>query len=216
MQTSEETSPIDCILFDAGGVLVKDVYDEIMTLLAKHAGVTLERFKALDRRNFHAFLCGTIDETKFWRNVNTELGRGGLHLNGKHPGKSPWGEAGRKTIRRNPFVADAAVTLKSLGYRLGVLSNAEMPLVAPFEKLCVHEEFDAVIYSCDVGCMKPDPRIYHYALKQLDATPASTLFFDDREENVAAARALGIRAHRYVDDNDFARIIQRELGIALP
>ena len=53
--------------------------------------------------------------------------------------------------------------------------------------------FDGVYYSHLIRLRKPDRDIYEYVLADAELAPAETVFFDDLEENVAAARALGIR-----------------------
>jgi FMN phosphatase YigB (HAD superfamily) len=40
---------------------------------------------------------------------------------------------------------------------------------------------------------KPDPAIYRYVLKELGTRPEETLFIDDRQVNVDAADAMGMR-----------------------
>jgi len=58
---------------------------------------------------------------------------------------------------------------------------------------------DGVISSHEVGCRKPDREIYQLALGRADIPAGQALFIDDKPENVAAARELGIRAHQYTD-----------------
>ena len=79
--------------------------------------------------------------------------------------------------------------------RLGLLSNAGPSLrqgITPLLPL-----FDDVVISAEVGCRKPDPEIYQLALGRLGVEAEETLFIDDFAHNVAAARELGIRAHRF-------------------
>ena len=40
-------------------------------------------------------------------------------------------------------------------------------------------EFDATVFSCDVGVSKPDPRIYEIACERLEVEPAECLFVGD-------------------------------------
>jgi len=53
--------------------------------------------------------------------------------------------------------------------------------------------FDAVYYSHLIRLRKPDREIYEYVLADAELNPAETIFFDDLEENVAAASAVGIK-----------------------
>jgi 2-haloacid dehalogenase len=57
--------------------------------------------------------------------------------------------------------------------------------------------FDGHFVSGFEGVMKPDPRFFKLALERFGLVPGETLFTDDRAENVAAARQLGLPAIRF-------------------
>jgi 2-haloacid dehalogenase len=69
------------------------------------------------------------------------------------------------------------------------------------------ELFDGYFVSSHEGVMKPDPRFFNLALERFGLVPEETLFTDDRAENVAAARALGMPATVFRD----AATLRREL-----
>jgi putative hydrolase of the HAD superfamily len=82
------------------------------------------------------------------------------------------------------------------GYPLGVVSNgqrvfSEVELrmfgLAPF--------FTAVVFSSDVGCKKPDDRIFQVALRRLGVEAEEALFIGDSMTNdILPARRLGMQA----------------------
>jgi putative hydrolase of the HAD superfamily len=95
-------------------------------------------------------------------------------------------------------VWEAAASFREAGGRLAILSNG----VAEIMDRVRHERqldglFDAVVVSCDVGRAKPDPEVYRLALAPLATSAGDTLFVDDREENLAGARALGLQTLRF-------------------
>ncbi|GAC1647555.1 MAG: hypothetical protein NVS4B3_01770 [Gemmatimonadaceae bacterium] len=53
--------------------------------------------------------------------------------------------------------------------------------------------FDAFLTSCYLGARKPSPVIYERALGIAQADPATSVFVDDRPENLAPAAAMGMR-----------------------
>jgi epoxide hydrolase-like predicted phosphatase len=53
---------------------------------------------------------------------------------------------------------------------------------------------DVIIYSCEVGLAKPDPRIYRLLCDRLAVSPGEVVFLDDRPENVKGACEVGIHA----------------------
>ncbi|MDX2144514.1 MAG: HAD-IA family hydrolase [Rhodospirillaceae bacterium] len=57
--------------------------------------------------------------------------------------------------------------------------------------------FDHELYSCRLGAAKPDRKFFTAALTTIGQPPSSTLFIDDREENVAGARRAGLNAELY-------------------
>lgn len=59
--------------------------------------------------------------------------------------------------------------------------------------------FEDVVVSGEEKMLKPDPAIYQLALERFDVTAGQCLFVDDRQENVAAGEALGIKGHQFRD-----------------
>ena len=55
------------------------------------------------------------------------------------------------------------------------------------------ELFDCLTLSSAIHIAKPDPGIFRHCLESLNVAPCDALFVDDREVNVKAAQALGIR-----------------------
>ena len=54
------------------------------------------------------------------------------------------------------------------------------------------ELFDVIIYSHEVGLLKPDPRIYALLCAELSVSPDEVVFLDDVLQNVEAACQFGI------------------------
>ncbi|UIX33491.1 HAD family hydrolase [Streptomyces sp. GQFP] len=93
---------------------------------------------------------------------------------------------------------DAAALLDRLarrGIALGVLSNAPASLAKAVRGASWSGVFETLVFSCDLGLKKPDPLVYRAADRLLGRAPSDVVFFDDRPENVEAARAHGWRAH---------------------
>jgi 2-haloacid dehalogenase len=59
--------------------------------------------------------------------------------------------------------------------------------------------FQGVVVSGEVRLTKPDPAIFLHLLERFGLVSRSTLFIDDHEPNIVAARALGIQAIRFQD-----------------
>jgi putative hydrolase of the HAD superfamily len=91
--------------------------------------------------------------------------------------------------------------------------NGQLLLDAlPVRLPSVAEAFDAYLFSCTLGAVKPDPAVFDAALDRLGATPASAFFVDDSPRNVAAARAAGLHAEVFRDAAALARTL-RDAGL---
>ena len=105
--------------------------------------------------------------------------------------------------RLNEPVLALAQHIQQAGYRVGILSNAAPGLEAELRTdWGIAFSWDAVVASGDVGMRKPDPAIYHLAAQRLGSEPSDCCFVDDRSENVAAARAVGMHAIGYDGNTD--------------
>jgi putative hydrolase of the HAD superfamily len=72
------------------------------------------------------------------------------------------------------------------------------PLWRP--KLPIDELFDVVVDSAFVGTRKPEPEIYAITLERLELPAEACVFLDDLEVNVEGARAVGMHAIVYRDN----------------
>ena len=79
--------------------------------------------------------------------------------------------------------------------RLMTLNNESAELNRyRIEHFGLRDTFAAFLTSCWLGARKPSREIYARALDIAQAEPDAALFVDDREPNLAPARALGMRA----------------------
>jgi len=86
----------------------------------------------------------------------------------------------------------------SHNYMLGALNNeARITNEYRFRKFGLRNYFDIALSSCYLGLRKPAPAIYRRALDILGSPPERILFIDDRQENVAASAAAGIKTIRF-------------------
>ncbi|WNG33503.1 HAD family phosphatase [Archangium minus] len=88
--------------------------------------------------------------------------------------------------------------------KLVLLSNTNVLHAAYLRPLLpVLERFDSLVLSCEVGHVKPEPAIYKEALARAGCAPEEAAFFDDVNEYVQAANALGMRGHLFTTAQSF-------------
>lgn len=97
-------------------------------------------------------------------------------------------------------------------YKTAILSNAwpEARQALSF-KFKLADAVDVMILSAEVGCAKPDARIYRIAVEQLGVPLCDAVFVDDMADNVTAAQALGMRGVRFVSTAQAIAEIKRYL-----
>ena len=85
-------------------------------------------------------------------------------------------------------------------YDLFLLSNTNALHMEYIERLLpqgspgFHSYFKRVFCSYELHLHKPDPEIYREACRQAGIRPEESLFIDDRQENIEAARKTGLEA----------------------
>lgn len=84
--------------------------------------------------------------------------------------------------------------------RLVMLSNTNpMHITFARERFPeVFEIFDEEVFSYESGLAKPDPGIFHEALRRAGCPADQALYFDDIAAYTDAASALGLHAYQYV------------------
>jgi putative hydrolase of the HAD superfamily len=95
-------------------------------------------------------------------------------------------------LHLNPATLGLLQTLHAAGTPLSLLSNAPAELARELDRLADLKPFRHLLFSADLGLVKPDPHCYAAALARLRAEPGDVVFVDDRPANIAAATALGI------------------------
>jgi len=85
--------------------------------------------------------------------------------------------------------------LHAAGIKTALLSNMPTDLMTHvLNNLPWMQQFTFKTFSAEVRLIKPDPAIYRHTLEGLGIAAPEALFVDDRENNVQAARALGMHA----------------------
>jgi len=83
--------------------------------------------------------------------------------------------------------------LRGLNKKIGLISNADVSEIAAWEKSPIAPLFDSAVFSCRVGCAKPEPDIYHICMRELGVTPDQCIFVGDgASHELEGAKNLGI------------------------
>lgn len=99
-----------------------------------------------------------------------------------------------RDIRVDPDAPELLTCLRAAGIRVAVVSNAASYSAPVLDTVGLRDWVDAVVLSCAVGALKPDPVIYRAALAELAVSAAGAVFVGDGgDREMAGARAVGLR-----------------------
>ena len=80
-------------------------------------------------------------------------------------------------------------------FQTAIISNATDVLRETLQSVYpISDAFDLIVCSAEEKTMKPGAEIYERTLKRLGRLPDETIFIDDSEPNIQAARMIGMKA----------------------
>ncbi len=188
------------VVFDLGEVLVPS--SGVLPVLAGELGVGTDRFAAAYWPGRLDYDLGRVDD-EYWAGVLSALD---IAFRPELVARLRATDAG-KWSTLPPASATLIDELVAAGTRLAVLSNAPAPLAASVRAAGWSDPFDVLVFSCDLGVVKPDPAIYAAADRAYGTRPGDVVFFDDRADNVAAARTHGWDAHVWTGADDALAVL---------
>jgi len=204
---------IKAIIFDLGGVLMTDVpLKQIAEDLAKKFPLSeVDSLRSL-QEEIHAHLyptdhwnlltLGKITEDEYWDNF---LKASKISEKSEVRSEKLKKEL-KKKVRSSLYLLDHSTKIvnllknhsfdyaQDLRYKLGILSNhAKEWSEYMKQRFDLFKSFDQIIFSCDIGLRKPDPKSYQIALERLHCDPNECVFVDDKMRNTDAAEKLGMK-----------------------
>jgi epoxide hydrolase-like predicted phosphatase len=176
---------IESIIFDWGGVLIDDPRPGLLQYCSRAFVVPLENYTPVHDSFLDDFHTGMISEERFWRQISDKLGKP------MPSARSQWYDAFRSTYVPKQQMFNLVSSLHDKGYKTALLSNTELPAVRFF-----HEQnynmFDLFVFSCIERVMKPQRRIYEITLERLSSKAGQTVFIDDVQDYIRAAKLTGL------------------------
>jgi putative hydrolase of the HAD superfamily len=105
--------------------------------------------------------------------------------------------------------------LKAEGLKMAMLTNNVREWEPLWRSMLpVDEIFEEIVDSAFVGCRKPEARIYELTLERIGMPAEACLFIDDLKPNCDGARAVGMNAVHFRDNEQAIGEIRAALGEA--
>jgi putative hydrolase of the HAD superfamily len=203
------------IAFDLGGVVIALSYEQAVKRF-EEIGLSDAR-KHLDafcqQGIFGDLEKGVITPEEFRTEISRLVGRELSHDECRYA----WHGYVEAVPQRN---LQMLLRLRQLGYKVCLLSNTnpymmQWAMSNEFDGNghSIEYYFDHLYLSYQCKQMKPSPEIFRVMLEGQQATPEETLFIDDGQKNIEAAKALGIQTLFPKNNEDWTKPLAKLLGI---
>lgn len=197
------TPPRPTVVLDFGGVLSAghDPVDDLHDLL----GGDRAALDAALWEHRHAYDTAQLSAAEYWGRVAAAVGVDQLT---EAEVDELQDADNRYFLRLDPDARALVHDLARNGVRLAILSNASIAFGDALRRADWFEAVTVAVVSGEEGIAKPDRELYEILLDVLAhetggvSIPSAVIFFDDRPENIEAARRLGIDAHLWPRNGD--------------
>lgn len=206
----DERAPIRAVVFDFGGVVQRPAQTSRHVLVARQLHLDPAVVAQHLKRAQGPLKRGEIDEAAFWRAFAAE-----------HGGRVDDDAAFANALAAHylaPGVCHEVLAVAQKLCRLGVqtplCSNTVSSRVVLNDKRGAYAPFWPRLLSCEVGAVKPEPKMFAALVAQTKLPPGAHVLVDDKAANVAAAEAFGMRGHVYTGVAQLVAAL-RDAGLAV-
>jgi putative hydrolase of the HAD superfamily len=209
---------IRAVISDFGGVLTTPLFHSFVAfqdetgISAESLGVAMQRIAERDGEHpLYELERGRLAETEFLALLRREL----APELGHEPELHRFSEIYFEALDPNEPMIELMRALRARDYRMALLTNNVREWEPLWRSMLpVDEIFELVVDSGFVGMRKPEPGIYELTMDRLggDIGASECLFVDDVEDNVAAARTLGMSAIHFRSNDQAIAEIEAVLG----
>ena len=201
MKTMMPTN-ITTIIFDLGGIFLKNIFRALFIDLINEHGVELSTLRNAFGPNFQQWKLGKIEEKEFWQRFSRDA-----HLKGVSADHLM--EKIREKVAADEEMLSYARDLKKRFKLIAASNNTKELGHDAIQRFKLDTLFDTIYLSCDMRLSKPDRQFFDYILKKEKLRAEECLFVDDKETITRAAQRLGFLVITFRNKGEFERDIQK-------
>ncbi|HSN19422.1 MAG TPA: HAD family phosphatase [Usitatibacter sp.] len=196
--------PVEALLFDLGGVLIRLDWDAVFTHWASCCGAdpALLRARFSFDEPYERHERGEITAREYFKTLRASLG---IELSNDDF------RLGWERVFAGP-VAPAVELVKRIDPRMPLYlfsnTNAAHHAAWAHDYAQALRPFRRAFTSFELGVRKPDRAAFHRVAREIGVAPERILFFDDTEPNVEGARRAGLQAVHVRSTEDVARAVR--------
>ena len=114
-----------------------------------------------------------------------------------------------------PGMRDLLTKLKAEGFKLYGLTNWCSKVYLTMQQFEIFRLLDGQIISSEEHVIKPEPEIYKILFERFGLKPEESVFTDDRAENIAGGRAMGMKGIVFENAEQYERELRTIIASAL-
>lgn len=201
---------IKAVVFDFGNVIININPENTLEAFSELTFKSTSKIKQLFEENsiYQKFETGFLTEGEFRDSVRQTLS---YPLNDNEIDKA-W----NALLLDVPFERIEYLRNLSLEYPIYLLSNTNSIHIKKCLQIFKSQHgipdfrkiFKEVFLSYQMGLWKPDYKIYHHVIGNLQLKPEEILFLDDNTDNIAAASDLGIKTVKINPPESFTAVLK--------
>ncbi len=201
-----QSADVKLFAFDMGHVIIDFEWHLVCEGFCRRAGLSSQNFgPILQYLGSLGYESGKIGTLEFLKELNLALEA--------DIDAAEFNTLWNATFRENAQMAELLIKLKNK-YPLYLLSNTnESHYTFIQNQYNVARHFDELILSYEVGSIKPDLKIYREVISRSGFEPANCVFIDDLEDNVEAARSIGMQGIVFTDHDELVKQLER-IGVS--
>jgi putative hydrolase of the HAD superfamily len=181
-------SAVRNVIMDLGGVLLEWNPDELLKPFQPDPELRRQLRSSVFSHDWRQFDRGQLTEAELHARLTIATGH-------SHETVGAIIDAARGCLREKPETVKLVRTLRQRGFNLFCLSNMPGPFYQDLRRR--HDFWDVfhgVVISGEIQMMKPEAQIYRHLLERFDLLAHESVFVDDLQPNVDAAKAVGLHA----------------------
>ncbi len=194
------------VLFDFGGVLADEGFQEGLKAIGRRNGLDPESFFATADALIYetGYLTGMVEEAEYWSALRKQTGISGSDQ-----------ELRREILKRfllRPKVIACADFLRSKGFIVAMLSDQTNWLEELDRETLLSRHFDRVFNSYRLRKSKRDASVFRDVCGDLGVKTGEALFIDDNINHIQRANDAGLQTIHFTTPDAFEEQIKNMLN----
>jgi HAD superfamily hydrolase (TIGR01509 family) len=196
---AEKEMKIRAVLFDFGGVLAEEGFQQGLYAIAEKFGLDRKRFFQLANEAVYnsGYVTGAASEKDYWNEVR------------EHSGIMAGDDELRQEILSRfiprPWMLETVRSIRQKDVITAILSDQSDWLDQLEARYHFFQYFDAVFNSYHLGRTKRDSALFGEILQTLKINAEEALFVDDNIGHIDRAAAAGLQTHHFTERDAFMK-----------